>query len=568
MDEDDQNSLAGFDLDAWAPPAVAQSFADRVIARVTATDRAIAVEVNRRSTRRWWYGTAIAAILAAAAAIFVWQMPGQDEPQSPESGSILATRPQQRLVLDHASGVLDVGAFVEWSRVGGVTTVAQRTGGATWHVDANQHLKIDLGAASASNKTSIEASDATLRLETNMNLADGKILGAAAITAASLITMIVYEGHVKTTSDSGQTVTVPSGSVIARRDEQEVYITLAASAFSPPGIAFTIGKPRTVKRVIVSQTARGDLAEVLVEPGESPKIHDRAATVSVAIKLPTCDHDTVETAFETPEVLEHDKTFETPAVLEHDAYSNVILPRGLHPYTVRCTHGTNVERGVINVVADEGQSLAGMPAGVVRNVVPDVTATRYESDSMGLHFLIKRTPKKVESHLPKKLDQNDVRMVMQTAESKLMGRCAIKAKMHLAFTVLPSGKVDALTVTSTDKTGAECIKGIMTAMLFPAAQTGVSVTYPISPCDSNALIDEGTADEARGDHDSASKKFDAAYGCKPEPHTVALGFMASCNAQKPDMARKYWRVMSADAQNHLLQLCLHNHITKDMLDAK
>jgi hypothetical protein len=551
MDEDDLSSLAGLDLDAWAPPAVAPNFANRVIARVAATDQAIAVEVNRRSTRRWWYGTAIAAILAAAAAILVWQMPGQPEPQAAESGSLLAIRPQQ-LFLDHASGKLDVGTLVTWSHVGGVLTVAQR-GGATWHVDPNQHLKINLG--SAATATSIEASDATLRLEANMNLADGKILGAAAITAASLITLIVYEGHVKATSGGGEVVIVQPGSVLALHEGQEVRMNITASTLDLEALNTSIG--HTVgKRVIVPQTARGDLAEVLVEPGESPKIHDLAATVSVSIKLPTCDHDTVETAFETPRALEHDR------------YFNVILPKGLYPYTVRCSHGTNVDRGVINVVADEGRSLAGMPAGVVRNVVPDVTATRYESDSMGLHFLIKRAPP-----LPKQLDQTEVRMVMQTAESTLMGRCAIKAKMTLAFTVLPSGKVAGLTVNGggrADAPVAECIRGIVSMLQFPKAQTGVAATYAISPaptCNAERFVDTGTQAEGRGEHDRALDEFKKAYACKPETHTVALTFMAACNAGRLDAARKFWKLMVPDQQNHLELICIHNHITREMLDA-
>jgi hypothetical protein len=416
--------------------------------------------------------------------------------------------------------------------------------------------------------TSIEASDATLRLEATMNLADGKILGAAAITAASLITLIVYEGRVKATSD-GEVVIVQPGSVLALRDGQEVRMTIAASTLDDlHALTMSIGETVS-KRVIVPQTARGDLAEVLVEPGESPKIHDLAATVSVSIKLPTCDHDTVETAFETPRVL------------EHDPYFNVILPKGLYPYTVRCTHGTNIDRGVINVVADEGDSLAGMPAGVKRNVVPDVTAIRYESDSMGLHFLIKRTPK-VVSHLPKQLDQKSVRMVMQTAESTLMGRCAIKAKWQLAFTVLPSGKVEGVTVNGGgrhDAPVAECIKGIVSMMQFPQAQTGVAVTYPISPpdemfdfatapaCDAERLVETGTQAEGRGDHASALKEFEKAYACKPDAHTLAVTFMAACNAGKVPDARKFWKVMAADTQNHLFQICLHNHITREILDA-
>src|SRR5664280_756200 len=77
-------------------------------------------------------------------------------------------------------------------------------------------------------------------------------------------------------------------------------------------------------------------------------------------------------------------------------------------------------------------------------------------------------------------------------------------------------------------------------------------------CNAETLVDLGTQAEGRGDHGSALVSFEAAYRCKKDAHTLAVTFMAACNAGKPDAARKYWKVMSPETQNHLLQICLHN----------
>ena len=98
--------------------------------------------------------------------------------------------------------------------------------------------------------------------------------------------------------------------------------------------------------------------------------------------------------------------------------------------------------------------------------------------------------------------------------------------------------------------------------------TRCQATVAPPTCNADALVDTGTQAEGRGDHGSALTSFEAAYRCKKDAHTLAVTFMAACNAQKADSARKYWKVMSPDTQNHLLQICLHNHITKEMLDAQ
>jgi hypothetical protein len=84
----------------------------------------------------------------------------------------------------------------------------------------------------------------------------------------------------------------------------------------------------------------------------------------------------------------------------------------------------------------------------------------------------------------------------------------------------------------------------------------------------DATIEQGVAAEGRGEHAAAVAMLESGYRCKKDSHTLALTFMAACNAVKPDVARKYWKLMSPDAQAHYLQMCLHNHITKDMLDGQ
>jgi ABC transport system ATP-binding/permease protein len=85
-------------------------------------------------------------------------------------------------------------------------------------------------------------------------------------------------------------------------------------------------------------------------------------------------------------------------------------------------------------------------------------------------------------------------------------------------------------------------------------------------CSSETLVETGTQQEARGEHSSALATLEQAYRCKKESHTLQLTFMAACNAGKPAEARKYWKMMSADTQTHVLLICLNNHISREVLD--
>jgi pSer/pThr/pTyr-binding forkhead associated (FHA) protein len=85
-------------------------------------------------------------------------------------------------------------------------------------------------------------------------------------------------------------------------------------------------------------------------------------------------------------------------------------------------------------------------------------------------------------------------------------------------------------------------------------------------CDADNMVQTGTAEEARGNHTQALAQYDAALKCKFDTHTLQLSFMAACNGSKVEFAKKYWKRMSPDMQSHMIQICLHNHITADMLN--
>ncbi len=93
---------------------------------------------------------------------------------------------------------------------------------------------------------------------------------------------------------------------------------------------------------------------------------------------------------------------------------------------------------------------------------------------------------------------------------------------------------------------------------------GTSVAPPAQDCEK--LLTDGTAANSVGDSAGALKNYEKAYVCKPDSHTMTLAFMAACASAKLDRARYWWKKLSIEEQNHLLQMCLHAKITRDQLD--
>ena len=146
----------------------------------------------------------------------------QREPTAatPASGNVVAER-ARHLELDKVSADLDLGADVRWRETPTGLHIEQHAGAATWRIAAGNHVVFDAGNGSGAT-ASIDATGASLRMEIQpMNLTDTRVIGASALTAAAvaMITVVVYDGHVKATS-AGQTVVVQPGSTVEVRPDQ------------------------------------------------------------------------------------------------------------------------------------------------------------------------------------------------------------------------------------------------------------------------------------------------------------------------------------------------------------
>lgn len=187
MTED--NPLSNVNLAAVSAPRAPAGFADGVLARFATTEAAIAVAKRRRARRAVRIAAgACAAAAAALAVVLVW-------PQSESTGRAVAATARH---LDLAGlGVdLDAGAAIAWTVERDRLLVDQR-GGATWTVPANRNLRVEVAGIG-----SVDATNATLHVETRMNLLDSKMIGATAATAALVtgIAVTVIHGRADVTS--------------------------------------------------------------------------------------------------------------------------------------------------------------------------------------------------------------------------------------------------------------------------------------------------------------------------------------------------------------------------------
>jgi hypothetical protein len=216
-DRDDHGALTGIDLAAWQPPLPPSNLADAVIARLREPPRVAAVEPQPRaplSTRRTWIAPVLvaAAAVAAISGLALW---GTARAPRNGQGDVVATN-AEHLALGATAADLDPGAELRWIRAGHRITAHQRRGAVHWTVAGDDALVLDSGGDSSA--VTIEASGASLRVEVSMNLSDSRTLGVTTVAAvvAAVVTVAVYQGHVKATS-GGQTIQVEPGASIELR---------------------------------------------------------------------------------------------------------------------------------------------------------------------------------------------------------------------------------------------------------------------------------------------------------------------------------------------------------------
>lgn len=236
---DPDDPLAGVDLDAWQPPPPPVGVADAVVRRLREPVAVPAHELDERVRRHWpmWAGggAVAAAIAGGVAMIALRSAPPGDAAR--DRGDVVVDR-ASHVELGAISAELEAGAALHWQRDGHRIAVVQARGGATWRVGGDDSLVLDAGAMGAS----VEASGASLRVEVDMQItsSDARVVAASAVTAAAvaLVTVIVYQGHVRITS-AGQVVNLAAGSSAEvkpgapPRELQDVAVSVSRSAQAP-----------------------------------------------------------------------------------------------------------------------------------------------------------------------------------------------------------------------------------------------------------------------------------------------------------------------------------------------
>jgi hypothetical protein len=157
---------------------------------------------------------------------------------------------------------------------------------------------------------------------------------------------------------------------------------------------------------------------------------------------------------------------------------------------------------------------------------------------------------------------------MKTIEKSLLGCIKTRSDAQtLHFDVDPNGTVAHLYATIDDPVSNACVVSVVRHTRFAKASDGTSVSYSLAPpCDADKLLEAGSQAVARGVYADGLKSYEAALDCRYDDHAVQLSLMAACRAGNVAAARRHWKTLSANAQDRLIQMCLHNHITREQLD--
>ena len=293
----DDDMLAEYDLSAWDVPPPPADLADSVIDRMGGTDVGIAVPIESgREPRRVWIiaGVAVAVIVLA---LGVWSLVRSSRPAAPASGGVVAEK-ARTLSLDTVHADLDAGADVRWKRTGDVLYVEQRVGRVAWRVDGGEKIVIDAGATSAS----VEATGANLRVEVQMNATDARVIGASALTAAAvaMVTVVVYEGHVKVGRPGQQTVVVAPGTTYQIGEDTSAPVVGSAPVNVPTGkkvailgleLLGTYGADAPVVTMVMNTTMREAAKKegpYVLAPNTDKELVDEKLMNNCASESPQC----------------------------------------------------------------------------------------------------------------------------------------------------------------------------------------------------------------------------------------------------------------------------------------
>lgn len=513
-----RDSLSLIDLDAWAPPPppAAGPLADAVLARMRAPLPSLVDEPIRRTSRRRW-AIAAGAVAAAAVGVLAIARWGTDRAPPDGHGEVFAAR-ASHLGLGSSSAELDPGAEVRWRREGGRLSASQARGGVLWRAGGDDTLVIDAGAAVAS----VEARRASLRVEVQMNLSDARVIGASAATAAvvALVTVVVYEGHVKVSS-AGQTVVVEPGSTVEVRPPEAGRDALTVGAHTPqtpPQPPQPPQPPSPFMPVVADTLDRAAIAKGLQR---------------VTPAVDACDDGSYRGTISARLQVAPDGTVADVQLQSSGTRVHACVERALGAARFDVTKHGGTLTWSFQFDADPPAPRPGPSCDADQ---PDRQGRdRFAAGQYAAALAL------FERSLACKPDPAVVlRATLAACHSSNTGRAArYYARLSARLKRQAAAACAPLGLTEADLAGG---------------------------CDDDALAEKGREMHAIGNNAAAEAQFDRAYACRADPSYAEKAFVVACNIPSLAKARKHWARISPAMRRRALAICIRNGIMEDELD--
>lgn len=553
MRDDDDNVLKSYDLEAWEVPAVAEDLADGVIARLAGTEVGAAVPVEPTVPRRraLMIGGIAAAVIAGT--VGVYALIHGAHRQGPTSGTVVADRAQP-LSIEGVKADLDRGADVRWVRDGRKIRVEQHAGTASWRVDKDRTLVIDAGAMGAS----VEATGASLRVEVQMNAMDAKIIGASAVTAAAvaMVTVVVYEGHVKVSSPGQNTVIVEPGSTWQ-----------SAPPVPDPVVAGSVDEDA----IEIHRERWNPFTGEYEETGSASDVTVDKSCDEVSCVLSNYDSACCAKFRKTNRSLDRVAITDTIATVKPKIHAcgEKFPAKGIVKIAVKVRLNGTVSQASVKQTPDS--RLGDCVAQVLRDArfpeTDDGGSFTYpfvfDADGGRLGSPVQPPPGDCDADALKQKGMDQFNLG-QHAAALVQFEAALRCKpsselFRLAVMAACNSKNSAKAkyyfpkLSSIDQQRLQiiCIRNAVEYQDDSAAKPA---------CDADELKQKGMDSIQLGQHAAGLAQFEASLRCKPDDYVVQLAFMASCNARSSAKAKLYYKEMESTAQERLKIMCERNHV--------
>jgi hypothetical protein len=144
------------------------------------------------------------------------------------------------------------------------------------------------------------------------------------------------------------------------------------------------------------------------------------------------------------------------------------------------------------------------------------------------------------------------------------------------LTVARDGRVSAVQLQPAGTSMGACIERALRGARFDKTTDGATIDHvfelagaasrPATPCDVDALAEQGRDRYALGQIAAALSLFEQAFACRPDPVFAEKAFVAACNLTSAAQAARQWKRMTPAMRSRALSICVRNGITEDMLD--